>query len=94
MVDRYAHSNGLQSADTLDEPHHIGGRGLTVPQARLLRFICEFVERETYPPTVREIQRGLAMSSTSLVAFHLRNLEEKGAITRRPKAARGLTIVA
>ncbi len=67
---------------------------LTEKQRAVFDWIKQFVARETYPPTVREIQRGLAMSSTSLVAFHLRNLEEKGAITRRPKAARGLTIVA
>lgn len=82
-----------QSADRLDEPRNAMAAALTPPQERLLRFIREFVERETCPPTVREIQRGLAMSSTSLVAFHLRNLEQKGAIMRRPKAARGLTIV-
>jgi repressor LexA len=82
-----------QDVETSDELHSDKGVVLTPPQERLFQFIREFIERKTCPPTVREIQRGLAMSSTSLVAFHLRNLEKKGAIVRRPRAARGLTIV-
>ena len=51
-------STESQNADTLDEPRGATAAALTPPQERLLRFIREFVERKTCPPTVREIQQG------------------------------------
>ena len=37
-----------------------------------------------YPFTIREIQKDLELSSTSVVSFHLKQLEKKGYIKRNP----------
>ena len=60
---------------------------------RTLNFIIEFIGEHDYPPLVREIQRGLAISSTSVVTYHLYQLEEGGYITRETETARGIKVL-
>ncbi|MBI4590153.1 MAG: repressor LexA [Candidatus Rokubacteria bacterium] len=62
-------------------------RELTGRQRQVLAFIRTFTERHDVPPTVREI--GQHFRVTPRAAFdHLRALEKKGALRRRPTAGR------
>ncbi|GEM_PF-58099 len=69
-----------------------GSAELSKPQANILRFIAEYHRQRGVSPTVREIQRGCRLSSTSLVYYHLRRLEEKGYIERMHRSARGIVL--
>src|SRR2546429_2878347 len=62
-------------------------RELTDKQQEVLGFMRSFTARHGLPPTVREI--GSRFKVTPRVAFdHLRALERKGALQRRPSAGR------
>ena len=45
------------------------------------------------PPTVRDIQRGCEISSTSVVDYNLRLLERYGYLKRRSEIARGIELL-
>jgi repressor LexA len=47
-----------------------------------------------YPPAIRNIQNDLKISSTSVVAYNLKKLEERGMLTRDAKFARGMKLPA
>ena len=51
-------------------------------QQRMLEFISVFLDENGYPPTVRDIQHGCDISSTSVVDYNLRALARLGLITR------------
>lgn len=61
-------------------------------QAMVLEFIRDFVARNPFPPTVREIGRGCHISSTSVVDYNLAVLEVEGYLTRIPNIARGIVL--
>lgn len=65
---------------------------LSVRQERMLKFIEKFLDEERYPPTVRDIQRGCDISSTSVVDYNIRILQEKGHLRRTPDVSRGLRL--
>lgn len=65
---------------------------VSVRQQEVWRFIAIFIAREGMAPTVREIQAGMRMSSTSVVEYALSRLIDAGAITRRPGRSRSLTV--
>ena len=65
------------------------GRGATARQ-RILDFIKNFIGEHGYPPSIRDIQRGCNISSTSVVAYHLKALEEQGLLQRDREVSRGL----
>jgi len=59
----------------------------------VLDFIRKFKSREHLSPTLREIQKGCHLSSTSVVAWHLLILEKRhGAITRKPDSPRSIVL--
>ncbi len=60
---------------------------------QVLRFCEEYVGEWGYPPTVREIQLGCHLTSTSVVAYHLARLRAMGAIDSIPGAARTIRIL-
>ncbi|MFC7240911.1 transcriptional repressor LexA [Catellatospora aurea] len=62
---------------------------LSERQRRILEVIQDGVTSRGYPPTLREIGRAVGLAASSSVAYHLRELEEKGLLRRdrgRPRA--------
>jgi repressor LexA len=58
----------------------------------MLKLIKDFASAHGYPPTVREIGLEMDISSTSVVDYHLRALEQFGHIRRVKKLSRGIEI--
>jgi len=65
---------------------------LSERQQGILEFLREYVEENGYPPSIREIGAAVGISSTSVVSYNLRRLEEKGYIDRDPDVSRGLKL--
>lgn len=66
---------------------------LSQRQRRILEYLKQFKRENGYPPTVREIQRGLAISSTSVVDYNLNVLEATGLIRRSKNISRGVEVL-
>ena len=47
-------------------------------QQGILDFIYQFMDQHQFPPTVRDIQGGCEISSTSVVDYNLRILQRDG----------------
>ena len=67
--------------------------GLSPRQQAILDFIRGFIKENHYPPSVRDIVKGSNVSSTSVAAYHIKQLEAKGLLRRRPEISRGLELV-
>lgn len=65
---------------------------LTRRQQSILDYIAQFSEDHAYPPTIREIQEGLAISSTSVVDYNLKVLEQRNEIRRNRNISRGIEL--
>jgi repressor LexA len=68
-------------------------KSLSQRQQSILDFIVAFLESNDYPPTIRDIQQELAISSTSVVDYNLRVLEERDLIRRNRNISRGIEVV-
>jgi repressor LexA len=66
--------------------------GLTPRQRAVLAVIRETVERQGYPPSVREIGEGVGLTSPSSVAHQLTTLERLGYLRRDPNRPRALVV--
>ena len=62
-------------------------------QADILEFLQHFLSEKDYPPSIRDIQEGCGISSTSVVDYNLRKLEEKGLIRRDREVSRGIELL-
>jgi len=62
-------------------------------QIEILNFIKNQIKQKGYPPSVREICKGVNMKSTSTVHRHLERLETKGYIRRDPTKPRAIEIL-
>jgi repressor LexA len=62
-------------------------------QQAILQFIEHFLDENDYPPTIRDIQSELGISSTSVVDYNLKALESRGQIRRNSKISRGIELV-
>ena len=69
-------------------------RDLTERQERILEFFEDFLDEHDYPPTVRDIQRGCDISSTSVVSYNIDILKREGLIRKDDGVSRGLGLVA
>lgn len=67
-------------------------KDLSDKQSRILDFIEEFIDEHDYPPTVRDIQYGCDLSSTSVVKYNLDRLTEGGYLNRDSEVSRGIAI--
>ena len=66
---------------------------LSGKQGQILEFLRNFIEDKDYPPSIRDIQDGCGISSTSVVDYNLRKLEEKNYIRRDREVSRGIEIL-
>lgn len=66
---------------------------LSAKRQQIVDFILQFMEEKGYPPTVRDIQSGCGISSTSVVDYHLKVLEREGHIRRDPEVSRGIEML-
>lgn len=66
---------------------------LSAKQQQILDFLAEFLEDKDYPPSIRDIQVGCGISSTSVVDYNLRKLEDKGYIRRDREVSRGIEVL-
>jgi repressor LexA len=68
-------------------------KSLSRRQQAILQFIEHFLDENDYPPTIRDIQSELDISSTSVVDYNLKALETRGLIRRNSKISRGIELV-
>lgn len=68
-------------------------KDLSRRQQAILEFIERFLEENTYPPTIRDIQGDLGISSTSVVDYNLKVLEGRDLIRRNKSISRGIELV-
>ena len=68
-------------------------RPLSKRQQVMLKYIQDFVSENSYPPTVRDIQNGCDISSTSVVDYNLQILEREGYLQRKREVSRGIEIL-
>ena len=66
---------------------------LSDKQQKIINFIRRFLKDNSYPPTVRDIQNGCKISSTSVVDYNLNILERKGYIRRHSEVSRGIELL-
>lgn len=65
---------------------------LTSRQSAIVRYITESVDRQGYPPSMREIGQAVNLASTSSVAHQLMALERKGVLYRDPHRPRAYRV--
>ncbi|MGW7253659.1 transcriptional repressor LexA [Streptomyces sp. NPDC054834] len=65
---------------------------LTPRQQDIVRFITDTVQRQGYPPSMREIGQAVRLASTSSVAHQLMTLERKGVLYRDPHRPRAYRV--
>ena len=68
-------------------------KGISQRQQQILDFIGDFLDENGYPPTVRDIQHGCDISSTSVVDYNLNALRRKGHLRRHADVSRGLELL-
>jgi len=66
---------------------------LSTKQQGILRFLETFISEHDYPPSIRDIQSGCDISSTSVVDYNLKRLEEKGFIRRDREVSRAIELL-
>ena len=65
---------------------------LSPKQESILAYIDSFMAENGYPPTVRDIQNGCDLSSTSVVDYNLRALDRLGYLRRTREVSRGIEL--
>jgi repressor LexA len=68
-------------------------KGLSPKQEAIMRFLREFIDDHDYPPAIRDIQVACNISSTSVVDYNLKRLEEAGLIRRDRDVSRGIELL-
>ena len=65
---------------------------LSEKQRSILEFLQQFIVEKDYPPSIRDIQQSCGISSTSVVDYNLKRLEEKGYIRRDREISRAIEL--
>ena len=68
-------------------------KGLSSKQESILRFMRQFIDEHDYPPSIRDIQIGCDISSTSVVDYNLKALERQGFIRRDREVSRAIELL-
>ena len=66
---------------------------LSDKQRNIVGFIERFLVDRGYPPSIRDIQAGCGISSTSVVDYNLNILEREGYIRRHAEVSRGMELL-
>jgi repressor LexA len=66
---------------------------LSDKQRRIIKYIDRFLSEKGYPPSIRDIQKGCDISSTSVVDYNLNILESRGMINRHADVSRGIQLL-
>jgi repressor LexA len=66
---------------------------LSKMERRILDFIVDYLRRNTYQPSIREIGKRFGIKSTKTVSEYLQALADKGHIEREASRSRGVRIV-
>lgn len=66
---------------------------LSARQRNILEFIRNYLRERDYPPSIREIQIGCGISSTSVVDYNLRALERLGHLRRDRDISRAIELL-
>jgi repressor LexA len=67
---------------------------LSTRQHEILAFVGEYSDERGYPPSIRDIATAVKISSTSVVDYHLKALQEKGYLERDSSVSRGMRLTA
>ena len=62
-------------------------------ERRILDFIVDYLRKNTYQPSIREIARRFGIKSTQTVSEYLQSLADKGWIERDPARSRGVRVI-
>jgi repressor LexA len=65
---------------------------LSTRQESILAYIEDFISKRGIPPSIRNIKDALNISSTSVVAYNLKALQDKGKIDREMNVSRGIRL--
>jgi repressor LexA len=68
-------------------------KGLSGKQQSILDFVRKFIRDKDYPPSIRDIQLGCGISSTSVVDYNLKALERLGYIRRDREVSRAIELL-
>ena len=60
---------------------------------QIYNFLVDFIKKNGYAPSVREICTGTDLSSTSSVYMHLLKLEDEGKIQVKRKSTRAIKVI-
>jgi repressor LexA len=66
---------------------------LSEKQQSIINFVDRFLGERGYPPTIRDIQAGCGLSSTSVVDYNLNVLEKAGYLSRHAEVSRGIRLL-
>lgn len=68
-------------------------RKVTNKQLHVFNELCNFINKEGYVPSYRQLMKILGISSTSTIKAYLDSLKQKGYITWEPGQPRTLKIL-
>jgi repressor LexA len=71
----------------------VKAKQLSAKQRSILDFMRDFVDENSYPPSIRDILGGCGISSTSVVDYNLRALERMGYIRRDREVSRAIELL-
>ena len=82
----------MQENDTTQDkgPKH---QRLNERQRDILQFVQEYIQEHRHPPSTRDIGRGVGISSTSHVAYHINRLVDYGYLAKRPGTSRTVVVL-
>src|SRR5690606_30566294 len=66
---------------------------LSKMERRILDYLIDYLKRNTYQPSIREIGKRFGIKSTKTVSEYLQSLADKGYIEREASRSRGVRIV-
>jgi repressor LexA len=66
---------------------------LTSLERRILDYLVEYLRKNTYQPSIREIGKRFGIKSTKTVSEYLQSLADKGWIERDPARSRGIRLI-